>query len=289
MTLTRTRRIREAFGKARNYDSHAQVQAATARQLAWLVLESGLPVGARVLDMGCGTGGLAGHLLTSGKMESYLGADISPAMLARAKAKLAKATPKPLFAAMDASAPALKPGFDRACPVQAVEGFATCAREPGFHLVASNMALHWTQDLRAALSALWELVLPGGLLAVAIPGENTFRAWREAHERLGLPCGLQDFPSGSAFAGYFPASAILLGVTQEFRPLKLRSALDLPRHLKAIGGCVARSGHQPLTPDQFRAVLTELDQSGPGLPPLGYHVLYGLARKPQMDQISAAD
>ena len=76
----------------------------------------------------------------------------------------------------------------------------------------------------------------------------------------------------------------MLKVTQETRALKLRDALDLPRHLKAVGGCVARPGHTPLTPDQFRAVLTELDRSGAGLPPIGYHVLYGLARKPSPHQ-----
>jgi malonyl-CoA O-methyltransferase len=275
VTQTRARRIREAFGKARNYDSHAQVQAATARQLAWLALESGLPDKARVLDMGCGTGGLAGHLYASGKLESYLGADISPAMLDRAKGKLSKASPTPLFAAMDASAPALK---------------KAASPGSGFHLAVSNMALHWTPDLGWTLAALWELVLPGGLLAVAVPGENTFRAWRDAHERLDLPCGLQDFPSATDFAGMFPtghtaqAGSPMLKVTQETRALKLRDALDLPRHLKAVGGCVARPGHTPLTPDQFRAVLAELDRSGPGLPSIGYHVLYGLARKPSPDQ-----
>jgi len=300
-----TRLIGKAFDRARDYDSQATAQAATARRLAELILqadlvsggktmgsgvmpgaripEAGLPTGARVLDMGCGTGALAGHLLASGQVGRCLCADISPAMLHRASARLASISPRPLFAAMDASFPALAPGF---------------------HLVASNMALHWTPDMTSALAALWELVLPGGLLAVAVPGENTFRAWREAHERLGLPCGLRDFLSARTLAAMFPPLPAIPAdpnaplapnppagpvIIEEFHALNLKRALDLPRHLKAVGGHLPRAGHRPLTPGQFRAVLAELDTSGQEMPSLGYHVLYALARKPSLDQALRSD
>jgi malonyl-CoA O-methyltransferase len=249
----RTSRIREAFGKAIAYDTHARPQAATARRLAELILAQGISTDARILDMGCGTGGLAAHLLASGKPGFYLCADISQAMLGRARAKLAGLAPCTQFACMDASAPALSPGF---------------------HLVASNMALHWVADTAKALNRLWELVLPGGLLAVAVPGEKTFASWREAHQRLGLACGLQDFFSVLSLENMFPGTA---SITEQTIELKLTRALDLPRHLKAVGGYVARSGHTPLDPGQFRAVLADLDTAGPSA---GYHVLYALALKP---------
>ncbi|WP_243359550.1 methyltransferase [Fundidesulfovibrio terrae] len=250
--MNRQVRIREAFGKAHAYDAHAAPQAATAVRLAELIAERGWSEGARVLDMGCGTGALAAALFSRARPGLYLCADISPPMLARARTKLATASPAPLFAAMDASLPALKPRF---------------------HLAASNMALHWTPDMAAALAGLWELLLPGGVLAVAVPGEGTFRAWREAHERRGLSCGLQDFPSASALAGLFPATP---HITEEHHPLTLSHALDLPRHLKRVGGFVPRSGHVPLAPADFRAVLNDLDTRRPAM---GYHVLYALAFK----------
>ncbi len=255
----RDRLIRQAFGKAGSYDSHATAQAASARRLAELVLGRGVPAGARVLDMGCGTGALASHLLGSGLPGAYVCADISPAMLARARGKLAQAGTRPLLAAMDARLPALKPGFS---------------------LIASNMALHWTPDMRATLAALWELLAPGGLLAVAVPGEQTFRPWREAHEALGLSCGLADFPSASDFAAMFPVPPHL---TQEHFPLGITRALELPRHLKAVGGFVPRPGHVPLSPARFRAVLARLDADWPGLVrPPGYHVLFALASRPAL-------
>jgi len=245
--------IREAFGKATAYDAHAKPQAATAKQLAELILAKGIPTDARILDIGCGTGGLATHLMASGKAGFYLCADISPAMLGRARTKLAGLTPAACFACMDASAPALSPRF---------------------HLVASNMALHWVADAASTLKRLWELVLPGGVLAVAVPGEATFASWREAHHRLGLACGLQDFFSSTNLAGIFPDTP---SITEQTIELKLAKALDLPRHLKAVGGYVPRPGHTPLDPRQFKAVLASLDATGASAE---YHVLYALALKP---------
>jgi len=256
--VNRSALIREAFGKAHGYDSHATPQAAVARRLAQLVAaHGGLPERPTVLDMGCGTGALALALRSLLDVDRYLCADISPAMLRRASAKLAQASPPALLAAMDAAAPALKPGFD---------------------LVASSMALHWTPDMAASLAGLWELVNPGGLLAVAVPGKRTFQAWREAHDSLGLSCALQDFPSAAQLAALFPAAPRL---TEEMHALPLARALDLPRHLKAVGGTVPRSGHRPLTPGQFRAVLAALDARLEQLP-VGYHVLCALALKPRL-------
>lgn len=252
--MSRQARIRGAFDKAHAYDSHAHAQAASARGLAKLACKQGVKPGARVLDMGCGTGRLAVELLDRIGASSYLCADLSPAMLKRASHKLAYAIPHPRFAAMDASLPALKPGFD---------------------LIVSNMALHWTPDLGGSIAALWGLLAPGGVLAAAIPGRETFGAWRQAHESLGLSCGLQDFPDASAFASLFPVKPAL---HEERHVLRLQSALDLPRHLKSVGGFVPRAGHTPLTPAQFKAVLAEIDRDRP---PMAYHVLFGLAAKPE--------
>jgi len=255
VSLTRQARIRRAFSQATDYDAHALAQAGAAAHLAGLILARGLPPGARVLDAGCGTGFLAERLIARGGIGRYVLADISPVMLGRARARLAGAAPGPLACAMDIQHPALRPGFD---------------------LVASSMALHWTEDMGRAVAALWKLLRPGGLLAVCVPGPDTFAPWRAAHRALDLPCGLQEFPTPEALAALFPVRP---EITSQMLPVRLRGALDLPRHLRAVGGRVPRQGHAPLSPAQFRAVLRQADASRE---PMAYHALYALASRPAL-------
>lgn len=254
--LSRRRRIIRAFSGARAYDANAAAQAAIAARLTGLVLESAVPTSALALDMGCGTGALAERLLAGGTFGGYLCADISPEMLARARTRLGSRGLQASFAAMDAARPALAPRF---------------------HLAVSSMALHWAADLSTALRGLWEALLPGGRLAVAIPGEGTFQAWRDAHQRLGLPCGLQEFPSANQLAALLPEDA---SVIQETFPLRAARAVDLPRHLKAVGAFVPKPGHSPLPPGDFRAVLRELDRTMRQGAAIEYRVLFALADKP---------
>jgi len=254
--LSRRRRIIRAFSGARAYDANALAQAAIAGRLAELAADACPPTGARVLDMGCGTGGLAARLLERGEIGAYLCADISPEMLARARTRLRAHGPRVLYAAMDAVRPALAPRF---------------------HLAVSSMALHWAADLGQALRGLWDALLPGGRLAVAVPGQGTFQAWRDAHQRLGLECGIQAFPSAGEFAALLPPGA---RITKERFALPAARAVDLPRHLKAVGASVPRPGYEPLPAGDFRAVLRSLDLAMRQGATIDYHVLFAVADKP---------
>lgn len=250
--------IRAAFGRAREYDAQAAIQAEAARVLAGLVLERGLPAHPAILDMGCGTGNVAMALGSHTGQGLHLCADLSPAMLSRARGRLTQVGQGALFAAMDAECPALRTSFD---------------------LVISSMALQWTSDPGAAVAGLWSLVRAGGLLAFALPGPETFGEWRRAHQRLGLDCGLWEYPDAQALRTMLPAGTTMF-MKEERRRASFRSALDFPRHLKSLGGRVPRLGHAPLSPAQFKAVLAELDAAFPHGPRLTYHLFYVLASKP---------
>ncbi|GFK92493.1 Malonyl-[acyl-carrier protein] O-methyltransferase [Fundidesulfovibrio magnetotacticus] len=262
MTLSRQARIRRAFSRAESYDLHARPQEAAAHRLAGLILQRGLPHGASVLDAGCGTGFLAQRLAAQASVGRYVLADLSPVMLGRAVRRL------------DASPGRLRIGLRPGAPLAVAMDIQAPALRPGFHVVVSSMALHWTENLGQALAALWSLVRPGGLLAVCLPGAGTFGPWRAAHQALGLPCGLQDFPSQEDLAALFPAPPEII---EEVHPLALASALDLPRHLRAVGGRVPRPGHTPLAPGALRAVAALADASPA---PMAYHALHALAFRP---------
>lgn len=80
---------------------------------AWTaLLKTWLPEGsARILDIGCGTGSLS--VLLAGGGHTVTGIDLSPAMIALAKAKAAAQNLKVDFQVMDAADPELAPrGFN---------------------------------------------------------------------------------------------------------------------------------------------------------------------------------
>ena len=102
-----------------------------------------LPPGA-VVDLGCGTGVVAGPLVTRFSGRPLIGVDASPAMLAEARGT-------GLYARLDRADVALW----------------TPEAPPA--LIFSNAALHWLDDHATLLPRLAGLLAPGGVLAVQMP------------------------------------------------------------------------------------------------------------------------
>ncbi len=270
----RQARIARSFGAAEGYERHAEAQARVARALA-----AALPADAfasrpapLVLEIGCGTGlfsrALAARLPAGARL---LCTDLAEAMVRRTRASLtdpaaARAVPdvapRPerreggpapalAFAVMDAEAPAVRPPFD---------------------LAASSMALQWTADLKTTLHGLAALLRPGGLLLAAVPGRESFRRWRAAAGRLGLPGGLP-LPSRAQWAASFPAGQTT--VWEERFEVRHADALDFFRSLKGLGAAVSVEGARPADLSAFRRLLREMD--GTGTPfAMDYQALYAL-------------
>ena len=99
----------------------------------------------RVVDLGCGTGGLTALLHHEVSATSTLGVDSSEAMLDRTRAL---ETPDVSFVRGD---------------------IATWEPDAPFDVVFSNAALQWVADHRPLFARLTALLAPGGELAVQVP------------------------------------------------------------------------------------------------------------------------
>ncbi len=115
--------------------------------------------GMRVVDLGCGTGGLTRQLHLKLGAASTLGIDNSPNMLDAARANAAEGL---RFELGD------------------IGEFARRAPER-FDLVFSNAALQWLPDQPAVLRDVAGLVAPGGQLAVQVPANHDHPSHAVAH------------------------------------------------------------------------------------------------------------
>ena len=206
-------RVADRFGRAAStYESATPIQRQVAALLAERILASGLAPGARVAELGCGTGYLARALTPDLQPSLWVATDLAPAMAAAAR------TCVPLVAVMDASRPALKPGFELAC---------------------SSLTLQWLADPAAAVTAWRGLVRPGGRLAVATLIEGSFAEWREAVTETGATSAGPAFPSFEEARAWFgPEAAVETLTLSERHP----SALAFLHALRASGTDAADSG-----------------------------------------------
>jgi malonyl-CoA O-methyltransferase len=242
-------RIAAAFTRqAEAYDSVATIQREVAQRLARRIARRLPAPPARILEIGCGTGLLSAELAALFPQAELLLTDISPAMLARARARLGH---RAEYCVVDGEHP---------------KGMAG-----GFDLIASSLAMQWFGDLSAALARLSQLLAPGGHLHFATLGAESFAEWRAAHAALGLACGLHAYPTAAAF----PWPPGVGGtIEEEWLRESHASGQAFARALKILGASEPSSGHRPLPIGTFSKLLDSLKNKFC----VTYHILYGNIR-----------
>ncbi len=156
---------------------------------AWIAAHYDFPAGARVLELGCGTGSAwrGQEALIRRCSELWL-TDLSPAMVAAAREALGEAPPL-RYAVAD---------------IQALP-----FPEASFDTVIANMMLYHVPDLQKGLSEVRRVLKPGGRFCAATYGKHGIV---EALCRILVPLGLRDetdkrftLQNGGAILGnYFP-------------------------------------------------------------------------------------
>lgn len=241
MTVAQRQRISRAFSAARDYDRHARVQRLVAEELAAYLARLDISSGARVLEIGCGTGFLTEAAAHAGVGGDWLVTDLSPEMVERCRARMGD-RPRFQFATLDGEHGERPPG-------------------PRFDLICASLALQWFADLPGAVARLSTWLAPGGHLVFTTLASGTFGEWREAHRAAGVQCGLLPLPSVSTLEAMQPhLRAQPLSVTRHTdHP---GSAREFLHGLKAIGANTAAPGHRPLPPRALRRVMCAFEDSG---------------------------
>ncbi|MFT8895703.1 MAG: dethiobiotin synthase [Acetobacter sp.] len=253
--------IAARFGAAGEYDSAATIQRLVARRLLDRIvrtLRDRKP--ARILEFGCGTGAFTALLKERWPDAELLATDLAPEMLERAKARCGNDVE---FAVMDAASPNLTGSFD---------------------LVCGNLALQWINPPEQALSALYGLLAPRGLLAVSTLAADSFSEWRQAHVQEGVAANIRVYPTHVSFQKRWPANAVGAALQVPFGQWafetlveQTQGGLTFLRGLKRIGATAPVAGGNPLTAGALRRVVRRFDASGAALT---WDVALGLFRRP---------
>jgi len=172
--------VKKSFNSsAETYDHYAGLQKETGARLLELIDEQPGD-GARVLDVGMGTGNLTAQLCGAYPGAMVHGCDIAFNMIAHARVKLA-AQPL-LFNASDAE--------------------QLPYRSSAFDLVASNFTYQWLEKWDEALGEVLRVLRPGGAFIFSAFGAATFSELRQA------------FTSACRETGYDLGEALALPITE---------------------------------------------------------------------------
>lgn len=254
-TLAKQEVIRAFGAAAQYYHQHATVQQRVARQLAGLLIEEPLPPRPNLLEIGCGTGYLSQRLLQHWPEGNFLLSDISWPMVQRCRANLGRTTKNVQYAVFDAEQPPLSANFD---------------------LITSSMVLQWFANPIESLVSLSSLLRPGGSMAFATLGNQTFQEWQSVCAAQGVASGLKSYPSKRAWQQGWQMCGHAV-MHEEKVQVKHPSGLAFLRELKTIGAHRPLPGYYPQSAGILRRLLRQLDQ-GQGFT-ITYHLLYGMFTK----------
>lgn len=223
------------------YDKTVHTQPIIANHLAARL--SGAPK--RILEIGCGTGGLSAHLLNKFPESELVLSDISPSMLALCARMIGT---KARYQLIDVEA--LPPSM------------------PSFDLIVSSMALQWVLDLQQTLKNLISHLSPGGQLAFALLGDQNFKEWRALLQQSGVTPGLHEYPSVEGFCWPAPYHG---RIEEELLQEHHENGRAFLKSLKKMGAATPRAGHRPVSPAAMRRALKASEAGFT----VSYHVLYG--------------
>jgi len=243
---------------ARHYEAYDAVQRTIG---ARLIARLGTGRFARILDVGCGTGGYTRLLHERYRGARTQGIDLSAAMIEEARRRVAGEG------------------------IEFVVGDAeTVAFDTPFDLITSNACFQWFAHLDGTLARCAEALAEDGLLAFSSLGPGTFR---ELGECLDVVLPAQQPISARSFASQPELEAVLgrhfseVSVTREVMTEEYGCLLELLSAIKYTGTRGSGLDGVRITKTMLRR-LEETYEERIGATVATYEVFYCLARKKEV-------
>jgi len=256
------------FGRmSSSYDEHAIVQKHMAKSLQALLRNTG--VFNRILEIGCGTGGLTSLLASIYPHAEILATDISPGMLAVAQANLRNF------------------GNIR----YAVEDGEHLQTQETFDLIVSNAAFQWFNNHQQAYLGFFNRLSANGYLIYATFGPRTFY---ELHRSFQIASKVLNLRYDARHGQLFTDSSLLehsmegagfkdVAHTEEEIREHFPTPKDFLWSVKKIGANnTAYDSHSPVNRQLLLTMLECYEQNFQehGSIYATYHAIYGIGRKP---------
>jgi len=233
--MTRRDRIASAFSRASStYNRASELQEIAAARLAARILQTELPDQPNVLEFGCGTGGLT-RLLLPRLPGHWTITDIAPAMVDAARKALSKSGG--VYRVMNGEAPDVAPESQ--------------------HLIVSNLAAQWFEDLPGSIARLSQCLSPGGRLMITTLGKNSLAEWRDAVHSLGQDWGTPAYPSSEALAQGLP-DGTSAAVSSDLIPMRYADGASFLKTLRTIGATTPARDYRPLPAPLLRRAMDSL-------------------------------
>lgn len=233
------------------YDENAIVQKKMAEKLADYIFASCGENYKSVLEIGCGTGFLTRHIVNDFKIKKLLINDISPEVIGY----IEKITPYCNYLIGD---------------------MEDIVFDKKFHIITSNAAFQWAEDLELMINRFYHVLKPEGVLAFTTFGEQNFEQMTKIADRKLMYKNIDELmPMFKNFD--------VKVVKEEICSLEFKTPTDVLRHIKNIGAnAIASEFWTKGGLKNFESKYRDLFSTQNGVS-LTYHPIYVVLKKKKQE------
>jgi malonyl-CoA O-methyltransferase len=252
-------KIKAAFSESvQNYHQEAEIQQKVADGLVaslrpWKNI---IPEGP-ILEVGCGTGFLTEKVIREYPKRNFVITDASRKMVEFTQERI-ESEERIRFETLDVD--------------------ELGAEEPKYAMIVSNFAAQWFQDTAIGLEKLGKLLLPGGLLLVAFPGNHSFKEWYDCCLELGLPFTANPLPDVEEVVIKLSMGPMQIDYYENDLYQRFDQSIDFFKHIKAIGANISKSGKK-LSAKQLKLLTDFWDKKSSQEIKVKWHIVYLAAKK----------